>query len=160
MKKGPSSAVATRPDGPAGSRPGPSWQTDGMAWRLLADATLLVHLSFIGFTVVGGFLARRRRWVAAPHLVVVLYGVTIQVLGFTCPLTPLENEFRHRAGQRGYDGGFVEHYLVPIIYPGEPTTMVTAVLVAGLVAVTTLAYLPLVASRFPRQPDHHTQSHT
>ncbi|MGI9607855.1 MAG: DUF2784 domain-containing protein [Acidimicrobiales bacterium] len=118
-----------------------------MAWRILADTTLVAHLAFIAFTVFGGFLARSRPWVRRVHPAVVAYGLTIQVVGFTCPLTPLENMFRTRSGQAGYDGGFVEHYLVSIIYPGELTLAMTIALATGLVGITAIAYWPLLPGR-------------
>ena len=122
-----------------------------MGWRAAADATLVLHLAFIVFTVLGGFWARRRRIVALPHLLVVGYGVLIEEAGFLCPLTPLENHFRRRAGQAGYEGGFLEHYLVSVIYPGGLTGLVRVVLIFVLIAVTLLAYQPWLSRRIHRQ---------
>ena len=82
-----------------------------MGWRLAADFVLVVHMGFVVFIVAGGLLVRRRRWVAAPHLASLVYGGVIQLIGFTCPLTPFENDLRRTAGDSGYDGGFVEHAL-------------------------------------------------
>jgi hypothetical protein len=106
-----------------------------MAWRLAADVVMLAHLAFIVFLVAGGLLVLRWRWIALVHLPVALYGVVIQLAGFTCPLTPLEKSLRRRAGSAGYEGGFVEHYIVPILYPGEFTTGVQIIL-ATLLAVS------------------------
>lgn len=111
-----------------------------MLWRWSADAVMLVHLAFIVFTVVGGFLAWRWSRLAIVHLPVLAYGVLIQLVGFTCPLTPLEKALRRRAGSAGYEGGFVEHYVVPAIYPGEFTTGVKLVLAIALVVVNVVAY--------------------
>lgn len=111
-----------------------------MGWRLTADAMMVVHLAFVVFVVGGGFATWRWPRLAAVHLPVAFYGVFIEVVGFTCPLTPLEKALRRRAGAGGYDGGFVEHYLVPVLYPGE-FTQATKYAVAGLlVAVTAFAY--------------------
>lgn len=115
-----------------------------MGWRAAADLTLVVHLAFIGFTVFGGFWARRRRPATITHLFIVAYGILIEAAGFRCPLTPLENSFRHRAGESGYEEGFVEHYLVSIIYPGGLTPWVRTVLIAGLLLINGIAYLPLI----------------
>ncbi len=89
-----------------------------MAYRLLADAVLVLHLGFIVFVVLGGLLVRWRRGMALVHLPCALYGAAIELWGWICPLTPLENRLRVLGGERGYAGGFIEHYLVPIVYPG------------------------------------------
>lgn len=88
-----------------------------MAYHLLADITLVVHLLFILFVVFGGLLVlvwRRFLWLHLPALV---WGVLLEVNGWLCPLTPLENWLREQAGTSGYRGGFIEHYLVPLVYP-------------------------------------------
>ncbi len=109
-----------------------------MQYRLLADAVVVAHLGFVLFVVLGGFLVRRRRWVAFVHLPCAAYGAAIEVWGWICPLTPLENRLRSLAGDRGYAGGFVEHYLIRLLYP-EPLTA-TAQLVLGVtVAVVNVA---------------------
>ena len=121
-----------------------------MAWRAAADAVLVTHLLFIVFVVIGGFVARRRRWLTGLHLTTVAYAFVIEAVGFRCPLTPLEKSLRRSAGEAGYEGGFVEHYIVGIIYPGGLTTAVRASLVIGLVMVTALAYRrPLTAQLHP-----------
>jgi len=88
-----------------------------VAYRALADLVLVAHLAFIAFVVAGGPLVRRWRWIAFAHLPCAGYGAAIELLGWICPLTPLENRLRVLAGGRGYGGGFIEHYLVPIVYP-------------------------------------------
>lgn len=88
-----------------------------MIERLAADAVVLVHLAFIAFVVAGGVLALRDlRW-AAVHVPAALWGAYAELTATLCPLTPLENALRERAGASGYTGGFVEHYLIPIVYP-------------------------------------------
>ncbi len=88
-----------------------------MAYRALADLVVAGHLAFIGFVVLGGLLVRGRRWIALLHLPCAAYGAAIEVGGWICPLTPLENRLRALGGERGYAGGFIEHYIVPIVYP-------------------------------------------
>ncbi len=88
-------------------------------YRLLADAVVLFHLAFVLYVVLGGLLVLRWRWLAVAHLPAAAYGMTIELVGWVCPLTPLENALRRRGGQAGYRGGFVEHYLLPFLYP-EP----------------------------------------
>jgi len=85
--------------------------------HLAADAVVLVHLAFIVFVVAGALLVLRdRRW-AALHLPAALWGAYAELTATICPLTPLENALRQRAGAAGYEGGFIEHYLIPLIYP-------------------------------------------
>lgn len=111
-----------------------------MAARVLADAVLVFHLAFIVFVVAGGLLALR--WRRAPwlHLPAAAWGFFVEATGRVCPLTPLENALRRSAGESGYAGSFVEHYLVPIIYPGGLTPTVQLVLAAGVVLVNLLVY--------------------
>lgn len=110
------------------------------SYRLAADAVVVLHLGFVLFVVLGGLLALRRpRW-AWVHLPVAFYGALIEVVGFVCPLTPLENRLREAAGQAGYEGGFVEHYLLPILYPGALTREVQWVLAAAVVVINGVVY--------------------
>lgn len=109
-----------------------------MIYRFLADALVVVHFGFILFVAFGALGALRYRWWPWLHLPVVAWGVLIEWVGWICPLTPLENRFRALAGQGGYEGGFIEHYLIPLIYPAELTrgvqwTLGAAVLVINLV---------------------------
>ncbi len=111
-----------------------------MGWRLAADTVLVAHLAFVAFIVFGGFVAARRPRVAPAHLLALTYGAMIEAVGFTCPLTPLEKSLRASAGQAGYEGGFVEHYVVAVLYPGELTPGVQLTMVALVAAVSLVAY--------------------
>ena len=108
--------------------------------RVLADLVLLAHLTFIVFVVAGGLLALRFRWGPWLHLPAAAWGVSIELSGRVCPLTPLENSLRHAAGEAGYEGGFVEHYLVPVIYPAGLTSEVQLGLAALVVVANLLVY--------------------
>ena len=88
-----------------------------MVYRILADATVLAHLLFIAFVLLGGLLAFRWPRLAWVHVPVFLWGAVVELGGFACPLTHLENQLRMRAGGAGYSTSFVEHYLLPVIYP-------------------------------------------
>ena len=88
-----------------------------MLYQAGADAVVVVHLLFIGFVVGGVFLAWRWPRIIWAHIPAVVYGALVEFAGFTCPLTLLENDLRHHAGQAGYRGGFITHYLVPVVYP-------------------------------------------
>jgi hypothetical protein len=92
-----------------------------MWYRWAADVVLAAHLAFVLFVVLGGFLVLRWPRLAWLHVPVALYGAIIEFAGFVCPLTPLENWLRHRGGQAGYAGGFVDHYLVAALYPAGLT---------------------------------------
>ncbi len=111
-----------------------------MIYRILADAVLVGHLAFILFVVLGGLAVRWRRWAALVHLPCAAYGAAIEHWGWICPLTPLENRLRVLAGGTGYAGGFVEHHLVPIIYPEPLPPSAGNALAVALVVANGLIY--------------------
>jgi hypothetical protein len=88
-----------------------------MPYRLLAEFVVVIHLAFILFTVLGGLFAIRWQRVMWMHIPTVLWGALIEFAGWICPLTPLENWLRFKGGTAGYRGGFIEHYILPLIYP-------------------------------------------
>lgn len=86
--------------------------------RLAANIVLLIHFAIVLFAVFGalGVLASARwPWY---HLPVVIWSSAVNLAGWTCPLTPLENRFRVAAAGQGYEGGFVQHYVGSLVYPG------------------------------------------
>lgn len=111
-----------------------------MVYRLLADGVLILHLMFILFVVLGGLLALLWPELAWIHVPIAVYGALIELVGWVCPLTPLENHLRDLGGQAGYEGGFVEHYLLPIIYPHPLTETVQIVLGLLVLAVNAIIY--------------------
>ncbi|MDK9706933.1 MAG: DUF2784 domain-containing protein [Desulforhopalus sp.] len=112
-----------------------------MLHRILADLVVLVHLFFIIFVVTGGFAAYFWSWrLILLHLPAAVWGVYIEFSGNICPLTPLENYLRQLAGQEGYSAGFVEHYLVPVIYPVGLTREIQVVLGLFVLVVNLAAY--------------------
>jgi hypothetical protein len=88
-----------------------------MAFRLLADATVVAHLAFVLFVVAGGLLVLRWPRVAWAHVPAVAWGAWIEFAGWLCPLTPLENWLRARGGQTVYTADFIDQYVVPMLYP-------------------------------------------
>lgn len=112
-----------------------------MLHRVLADLVLVVHLGFIVFVVLGGLLALRWRWAPALHLPAVLWGGFIELSGGICPLTPLENLLRRSAGASGYSGSFIEHYLLPTLYPSGLTREAQLGLAALVVVVNVIVYV-------------------
>lgn len=105
-----------------------------------ANAVLVVHLLFIGFVLLGGLLVLRWHRLVWLHLPAAAWGVTVELLHLQCPLTPLENHLREAAGQAGYDGGFIAHYLIPMIYPAGLTPRIQLGLGALVVVLNGLVY--------------------
>jgi hypothetical protein len=116
-----------------------------MAWGVLADVVVAVHLGFIAFAVLGGFLAWRWPRVVFAHLPCLGWATWVEATSQICPLTPLENRLRAMGGEAGYHGGFIEHYLVPLIYPAEITPRLQWTLTGILVGINLLAYGRLIA---------------
>ena len=111
-----------------------------MSDRLLADGLVGLHFAFIMFVLFGGFLVLRRRKWAMLHLPAVAWAVYVELTATICPLTPLENRFRQRAGDAGYNGGFIEHYVIPVIYPAGLTPGVQLLLGAFVIALNAAIY--------------------
>ncbi|HET7826089.1 MAG TPA: DUF2784 domain-containing protein [Anaeromyxobacter sp.] len=122
-----------------------------MIYRVLADAVLVFHSAFIVFVVLGGLLVRWRRRVAFVHLPCAVYGAAIELWGWICPLTPLENRLRVLGGERGYAGGFIEHYLLPLVYPEPLTTRMQALLGVLVAAGNVAIYAWALRGRAPRR---------
>ena len=112
-----------------------------MIYRTLADSILVIHFLFIIFVVFGGFFLFRSRRFAWLHIPVVIWGAFIEFSGRICPLTPLENYFRIKGNQSGYTGGFIEHYLIPVIYPSMLTRNIQFVLGALVLIINLVVYL-------------------
>jgi len=104
------------------------------------DLVVAVHLLFVVFVVIGGLLLLRWPGLIWLHLPAVAWGVFIEFSGGICPLTPLENQLRLEAGQDAYSGGFVEHYLLPILYPDNLTLDVQQVLGTLVILVNLAIY--------------------
>ena len=88
-----------------------------MTYHLLADLIVFLHLLFILFAVLGGALVLRWKGVVWIHVPAAAWAAGVELSGWTCPLTPLETWLRHKAGEIGYQVSFVEHYLMPAVYP-------------------------------------------
>jgi hypothetical protein len=108
--------------------------------RALATAVVIVHMAFVAFVIAGGVLALRWPRLAWVHLPAALWGATIALAGFLCPLTPLENWLRVRGGATPYDTGFLEHYLLPILYPVTMTRDLQIATGVFVVALNVLVY--------------------
>jgi hypothetical protein len=116
-----------------------------MTTRLLADAVLVFHALFIAFAVFGGVIAVFKRgnayrfWLYL-HLACTAWAATVVIMGWTCPLTPLEQTLRQAAGQQGYQSSFIEHYLLAAIYPEGLTRPIQIALGVGVVVFNALVY--------------------
>jgi hypothetical protein len=122
-----------------------------MTYRLLADLVTLVHFLFVAFVVLGGFLAWRWPAVVWAHVPAALWGAFIEFSGRVCPLTPLEVWLRGEGGTAGYSGGFVERYVIPLLYPADLTTDIQVLLGVVVTAINGVAYGVLVARLFRRR---------
>jgi hypothetical protein len=118
-----------------------------MVDELLAGAVLTAHLAFILFVVGGAALVVRWRRLLPFHIAAVAWGVAIEVTGAACPLTALENRLRLLAGSAGYAGGFVDHYLVALIYPAGLTRGMQVLLAATVLAVNAVLYAHILRRR-------------
>ena len=111
-----------------------------MIWRTLADLVLLIHLAFVVFVIVGGFFVSRWRWLPWVHLPAVAWAMILEFSGWICPLTPLENLLRQASGEAGYADGFLEHYLVQVVYPVGLTPEIQTYIGIGVLLINGIAY--------------------
>ena len=109
-------------------------------YALLANLVVGVHLAFVVFVALGGLLALRWPRVAWAHVPCALWGATVELMGWICPLTPLENELRRRAGEGAYGTSFLEHYVIPLLYPGALTRGIQLALGVGVVVLNAGVY--------------------
>jgi hypothetical protein len=112
-----------------------------MIYRLSADCLVLVHLAFIVFVMAGGFLVFWRPYIRWIHLPAAVWGALIEFAGWICPLTHWEHAWRLRAGQDGYTGGFIEHHILPILYPTGLTPFVQVFLGFLVIGVNAIIYV-------------------
>ena len=111
---------------------------------LLADIVTVVHLGFVLFVGLGGALVLWRSRLAWLHVPAFVWGALISFAGWVCPLTPLENHLRRQAGEAGIGSSFVEHYLLPILYPGALTREIQVMLGVGVLLVNAGFYGVLI----------------
>ena len=122
-----------------------------MGYRIAADLVVALHFAFITFVILGGFVAWRWPRVAWLHVPIALWGALIEFAGWICPLTPLENALRRSAGDAGYTGGFIEHYVIPVVYPAGLTPAIQVALGVGVLLVNGMAYGVLLSRRRRRR---------
>jgi hypothetical protein len=122
-----------------------------MWYKLAADSLVVIHLAFILFVALGGLAVIRWKRLAWLHIPAAAWGVLIEFYGWICPLTPLENRLRLTAVDRGYPGGFIDHYLIPLIYPSGLTRNDQLILGSLIVVINLLIYAFLVVILFRKQ---------
>ena len=123
-----------------------------MIYDALANAVLALHLAFIVFVVLGAALSwrfPRLRWL---HFAALVWAAFIEFSGGICPLTPLENRLRRLAGGEGYGGGFIAHYLTPVIYPEGLTREWQLALGVGVIVINLVAYAAIHYAGRKREP--------
>ena len=119
-----------------------------MLAKFTADILLIIHLLFILFVVLGGLLVFKWRWIALLHLPCASWGALIEFSGWICPLTPLENHYRELAGAEGYSGGFIEHYLIPLIYPAGLDKNLQIILGLTVILINGIIYALVLIKHF------------
>ena len=112
-----------------------------MVYLVFANLVLIIHVAIIFFVVLGGLLVLRWRWMVWLHLPAAVWGMLIEFADWTCPLTTFEINWLQAAGEGGYAGGFIEHYLIPLIYPLGLTSTVQLLLGFGVIATNVLVYV-------------------
>jgi hypothetical protein len=128
-------------------------------YRILADVVVGLHLLFVVFVVAGGLLVLRWPKLAYFHIPVAVYGGAIEFVGWICPLTPLENSLRRQAGEAGYSTGFVEHYLLPVLYPSALTREIQLLLGVVVLGINLSIYVYVFRRRRRLRVDFVRTSH-
>ena len=117
----------------------------------MADFLVVLHFVFILFVVLGGFLVLKWRWVSLIHFPSAVWGALIEFQGWICPLTPLEQKFRMAASEEGYSGGFIQHYLLAVIYPDGLTRDIQFALGTSVIVINLAVYGWIVICLYRRK---------
>lgn len=118
-----------------------------MFYQVVADVIVILHLAFIVFVLAGAFLVRKWRWLIWLHIPAVIWGALIVIIGWVCPLTPLENFLRQAGGREVYVGGFIDRYVVPVIYPAGFTPEMGLAMGIGVIVINVLIYRRFLTRR-------------
>jgi hypothetical protein len=122
-----------------------------MIYLLLADFAVVAHALFVLFVIGGGLAVLRWPWLAWLHLPAAVWGGVIEIAGWICPLTHLENRFRRLGGQTGYAGSFIAQYLEPILYPAGLTVRAQVLMGLGVLVLNAALYVRLWRHHHPRR---------
>jgi hypothetical protein len=125
-----------------------------MLWAVLADAVVVLHVAFVAFAVLGGLLVLRWPRVAWGHAPAAIWAALVELAGWICPLTPLEQWLRARSGTTAYSGDFIDHYVLPVLYPDWLTRPTQVALGLLVVAINVAVYVVVLGQRRrgPRHP--------
>jgi hypothetical protein len=118
-----------------------------MLYEFAAEIVLLIHFAFVVFVVLGALLALRWPWAAVFHIPLAAWGAATEFFGIVCPLTPLEQQLLRLAGEAGYSGEFIDHYLARILYPEGLTRSRQLVLGAAAVGINVVLYACVLLRR-------------
>ena len=121
-----------------------------MLYQLLSDFVVIFHFAFVLFVIFGGLLLFWKRKIVWIHLPCAFWGGFVEFSGRICPLTPLEIWFRIRSGASGYRGGFIEHYILPVLYPSGLTRNVQIVLGSIVIVINAVIYWKVFISKDKR----------
>jgi hypothetical protein len=122
-----------------------------MTWHTAADAVVVVHLTYLLFVAVGGFLAWRWRWLIVPHVLAVVWALATVTVGEECPLTTLQRHYERLAGDTLDRRGFVDRYLEGVVYPARFTGAIR-VLMGTLVVISWVGFAVQARRRRAVQP--------
>lgn len=111
-----------------------------MPYGFFADFVVLFHFAFILFVLFGGFLVLKRRRLAWVHVPSFVWGTLVELFGWWCPLTPLEIWLREQSGRPGYQTGFIEHYILPVVYPAQLTREIQWVIGGAVLLINGVIY--------------------
>lgn len=114
-----------------------------MLYRVMADLVVSVHAAFVVFVICGGLAVFRWPRLAYLHIPAAAWGVTIEMIGWVCPLTHLENRWRRMGGESGYEGTFIQQYLEPLLYPAGLTPEIRMAFGVTALLVNIAVYLLL-----------------
>ena len=122
-------------------------------YELAADLTLIVHFAFIIFVVFGALLFFVSTKIIYVHVPALIWGIYIELTHSVCPLTYLENWFLLKANLSTYSEGFIQNYLVPIVYPKNLTDNLQIYFAIVLIVANMIMYgLIISKSKKNNQP--------
>jgi hypothetical protein len=118
-----------------------------IGFRIAADTIVVLHVAFVIFVVAGGLLTLRWRWLAWVHVPAAIWGTVVEFAGWVCPLTPVENALRAYSGTEVYRGDFIEHYILPLLYPAQLTRSLQFLIGSFALALNVVVYWYVLTHR-------------
>lgn len=118
-----------------------------LLYRIAADGVVVIHLVFILFVILGGLMLFRWPWMIWIHVPTAVWGGLVELFGAPCPLTPLENHLRQAGNAEAYRGGFIDYYIMPIVYPPGLTRQTQVVLGVLILVINFAIYFKLLTRK-------------